>query len=76
MHNLEEIAKKFEGVETAHAIQAGREVRVVVNCNHMDDNRAKDLAREVAQKIQADSEFPGQIKVTVIREYRAFEYAT
>ena len=76
MHDLEEISKKFEGVETAHAIQAGREVRVIVNCNHMDDNRAKDLAREIAQKIQTDSEFPGQIKVTVIREYRAFEYAT
>ncbi|MFX0095626.1 MAG: ribonuclease Y [Candidatus Hodarchaeota archaeon] len=76
MHGLEEIAKKFEGVEKVHAIQAGREVRVMVDCNHLDDNRAKDLAREIAQKIQADSEFPGQIKVTVIREYRAFEYAT
>lgn len=76
MHGLEKIAEHFEGVEKVHAIQAGREVRVIVDCNHMDDNRAKDLAREIAQKIQADSEFPGQIKVTVIREYRAFEYAT
>ncbi|MBN2365951.1 MAG: ribonuclease Y [Calditrichaeota bacterium] len=76
MHSLENIATGIEGVETAHAIQAGREVRVIVNCNHIDDNRAKELAREIAFKIQADSEFPGQIKVTVLREYRAFEYAT
>ncbi|UCF65749.1 MAG: ribonuclease Y [bacterium] len=76
MHGLEEIAIKIEGVEKVHAIQAGREVRVMVDCNHIDDNRAKDLAREIAKKIQADSEFPGQIKVTVIREFRSFEYAT
>jgi len=76
MHGLEEIATKIEGVEKVHAIQAGREVRVMVDCNHIDDNRAKDLAREIAKKIQADSEFPGQIKVTVIREFRSFEYAT
>jgi ribonuclease Y len=76
MHGLEDIAGKFEGVQKVHAIQAGREVRVIVDCDHLDDNRSKDLAREIAQKIQSDSEFPGQIKVTVIREYRAFEYAT
>lgn len=76
MKNLEEIAHQFQGVVKAHAIQAGREVRIIVDCNSVDDNRAKELAREIAQKIQQQSEFPGQIKVTVIREYRAFEYAT
>lgn len=76
MQNLEEIAHQFQGVVKAHAIQAGREVRIIVDCNSVDDNRAKELAREIAQKIQQQSEFPGQIKVTVIREYRAFEYAT
>jgi ribonuclease Y len=76
MHGLEIIAGKFDGVEKVHAIQAGREVRVIVDCNSLDDNRSKDLARDIAHKIQEDSEFPGQIKVTVIREYRAFEYAT
>jgi ribonuclease Y len=76
MHGLEEIAGKFAGVQKVHAIQAGREVRVIVDCNALDDNRSKDLARDIAHKIQEDSEFPGQIKVTVIREYRAFEFAT
>jgi ribonuclease Y len=76
MHGLEIIAGKFDGVEKVHAIQAGREVRVIVDCNSLDDNRSKDLARDIAHKIQEDSEFPGQIKVTVIREYRAFEFAT
>ena len=76
MHGLEKIATQFPGVQKAHAIQAGREVRVIVDCNHLDDHHAKELARDIAHKIQADSEFPGQIKVTVIREFRAFEYAT
>ncbi|GAB4362767.1 MAG: ribonuclease Y [Calditrichia bacterium] len=76
MRELEEIARGIDGVEKAHAIQAGREVRVIVNCEKIDDNRSKELAREIAKKIQENSEFPGQIKVTVIREYRAFEYAT
>ncbi|GAB4331312.1 MAG: ribonuclease Y [Calditrichia bacterium] len=76
MHTLEDIALSIEGVDKAHAIQAGREVRVIVNCDQVDDNRARELAREIAKKIQEESEFPGQIKVTVIREYRAYEYAT
>ena len=76
MENLEDIAKMFEGVEKAHAIQAGREVRVIVDCAKVDDNRARELAREIAKKIQDETEFPGQIKVTVIREYRAYDYAT
>lgn len=76
MYNLEDIAKKIEGVTQVHAIQAGREVRVIVDCNTVDDNRAKELAREIAHTIQDNSEFPGQIKVTVIREYRSYDYAT
>ncbi|MEJ2634144.1 MAG: ribonuclease Y [Calditrichia bacterium] len=76
MHGLEEIAGKIPGVEKVHAIQAGREVRIIVDCNSVDDNRAKELAREIAMHIQSESEFPGQIKVTVIREYRAYDYAT
>ncbi len=76
MHKLEEIAMKFYGVDKVHAIQAGREIRVIVNCDSVDDNRAKELAREIAKRIQGSAEFPGQIKVTVIREYRAFDYAT
>ncbi len=76
MRQLEEIAEQFEGVEKAHAIQAGREIRVMVNYNSVDDNRAKELAREIAKKINESSEYPGQIKVTVIREYRAYDVAT
>jgi ribonuclease Y len=76
MRGMEDIASKFEGVEKVHAIQAGREVRIIVNCNHVDDSRAKVLSRDIAQKIQEDSEFPGQIKITVIREYRAADIAT
>lgn len=76
MHTLEDIAKKIKGVQNCYAIQAGKEVRVIVDCEVVDDNQAKDLAREIAKQIQSNSEFPGQIKVTVIREYRAFDYAT
>lgn len=76
MENLENIARQFEGIDSAHAIQAGREVRVIANCSKVDDNRAKELARDIAKKIQKETEFPGQIKVTVIREYRAYDYAT
>ena len=76
MYNLEDIAKKLAGVKSVHAIQAGREVRVIVDCDSIDDNKAKDLAKDIAHTIQDNSEFPGQIKVTVIREYRAYDYAT
>jgi len=76
MRSMEDIAMKFEGVEKVHAIQAGREVRIIANCLQIDDNRSKSLAREIAQKIQEDSEFPGQIKVTVIREFRSSDIAT
>ncbi len=76
MRELEDIAAQFNGIQKVHAIQAGREVRIIVNCDVVDDNHAKDLARDIAKKIQENSEFPGQIKVTVIREYRAHDFAT
>jgi ribonuclease Y len=63
-------------VNKTYAIQAGREVRVIVETQNVDDNQARELAREIAKRIQMNVEFPGQIKVTVIREYRAFSYAT
>ena len=72
---LEEAATSFSGVEKAYAIQAGREVRVMVKPDHMDDYAATMLARDVANKITNDLIFPGQIKVTVIRETRSIEYA-
>ena len=76
MHQLEEVAQDCEGVEKSYAIQAGREVRVIVETNKVDDNKARDMARDIAKKIQMSIEFPGQIKVSVIREFRAHSYAT
>ena len=72
---LEEVAKSFPGVEKSFAIQAGREVRVVVEPDQIDDLEAIKLARDMAGKIEAELEYPGQIKVTVIRETRSVEYA-
>lgn len=72
---LENIAKGFEGVEKVYAIQAGREVRVFVTPEKIDDLTAIKLAKDVATKIEADLKYPGQIKVNVIRETRAIEYA-
>lgn len=76
MEQLEAIASRFEGVDKAYAIQAGREIRVIVEPTAIDDTKAKELAREIAKEIQLNVEFPGQIKVTVIREYRAYNFAT
>ena len=75
LRDLEEAATVFEGVERAFAIQAGREVRVMVKPNDMDDVKAAELARDIARKVEEDLVFPGQIKVTVIRETRSVEYA-
>jgi ribonucrease Y len=72
---LEGVASSFSGVEKAYAIQAGREVRILVAPDSVDDLAATRLARDVVKKIQESLEFPGQIKVTVIRETRAIEYA-
>lgn len=72
---LEEIANSFPGVERSYAIQAGREIRLVVKPELVDDAGAMDLADQVARKIETDLEYPGQIKVTVIREIRAQQTA-
>jgi ribonuclease Y len=75
LRDLEEAATVFDGVERAFAIQAGREVRVMVKPDDMDDVKAAELARDIARKVEEDLVFPGQIKVTVIRETRSVEYA-
>jgi ribonuclease Y len=75
LRDLESAATGFEGVERAFAIQAGREVRVMVKPDDMDDIEAASLARNIARKVEEDLVFPGQIKVTVIRETRNVEYA-
>ncbi len=75
VRSLEEIANSFEGVEESYALQAGREVRVIINPEEIDDLAAARLSRDVARKIEETMQFPGQIKVTVIREKRAIEFA-
>lgn len=72
---LEELADSFSGVSKAYAIQAGREVRIVVEPEKMSDGDAEDLARRVAESIEKEMEYPGKIKVVVIRETRAVDYA-
>ena len=72
---LEEIANTFEGVEQSYALQAGREVRIIVRPEQVDDLSALRLAREIARKIEETMQYPGQIKVQVIRETRAVDYA-
>jgi ribonuclease Y len=72
---LEEIATSFKGVEKCFAIQAGREIRVVVESEQVNDQAAFVMARDIAKRIESEMEYPGQIKVTVIRETRAVEYA-
>ena len=75
LENLEKLAKSFEGVAKTYAIQAGREVRVVVENEKIDDLIADKLAKDIASKIEEEMEYPGQIKVTVIREVRKISYA-
>jgi ribonuclease Y len=75
LQDLEELAKGFDGVRQAYAIQAGREVRVIVDAKQVDDKVAMKIARDVAKKIETDMQYPGEIKVTLIREVRAVEYA-
>ena len=72
---LEQIASEFAGVEKVFAIQAGREVRVVVTPNAIDDGRATELSEQIARKIERELQYPGQIKVVVIRETRAVDFA-
>ena len=75
LEKLEEISESFEGVEKSYAIQAGREVRVMVKPDKVDDAEAVRLAREITKQIESELNYPGHIKVTVIRETRAVEYA-
>ena len=75
LQELEAVANSFEGVEKSFAIQAGREIRVIVKPEQVDDLTSARLSRDIAQKIQETLQYPGQIKVTVIRETRSVEYA-
>jgi len=75
LEKLEGMATDFEGVEKAYAIQAGRELRIIVESSTISDDKAIWLSRDVAKKVEAELTYPGQIKVTVIRETRAVEYA-
>jgi ribonuclease Y len=73
--DLENLALTYQGVEKAYAIQAGRELRVIVEAERVTDNDSDKLSFEIAQKIQTEMTYPGQIKVTVIREKRAVNVA-
>ncbi len=75
LENLEDTAKKFQGVEQAYAIQAGRELRILVNNDKIPDAEVKDLAKQIAKQIETDLRYPGRIKITMIRETRIIEYA-
>jgi ribonuclease Y len=75
LENLEGIAEDFEGVEKAYAIQAGRELRILVNNEKITDDAAKELAKSIAKRIENELKYPGRIKVTIIREMRVIEYA-
>jgi len=75
LERLEDVAGSFEGVETAYAIQAGREVRVIVKSDRVADKDAAKMARDIAKQIEQELDYPGEIRVTVIRETRSVEYA-
>lgn len=75
LEKLEEIAQSYKGVEKCYAMQAGRELRIIVKPSDVSDEEADLLAHEIAKKIEEELQYPGQIKVTVIREHRAVEYA-
>lgn len=75
LQKLEEIASSFDGVEKTYAIQAGREIRIMVKPDRVDDLGAVRLVREIAKKIESELDYPGQIKVTIIRETRVVDYA-
>ena len=75
LESLEKIAESFEGVEKSFAIQAGREIRVIVNNDRINDLKAKEVARDIVKRIEKELKYPGRIKVTLIRETRIVEYA-
>lgn len=75
LEKLEDISESYEGVEKSFAIQAGREVRIMVKPDSINDLEAHRLARDIRKRIEDELDYPGHIKVTVIRETRAVEYA-
>ncbi len=75
LQQLEDISTSFDGVERAYAIQAGREVRVMVKPDAVSDEKMPYIAHEIAKKIESEMEYPGQIKVNIIRESRAYDIA-
>ena len=75
LEKLEGIADSFEGVSKAFALQAGREIRIMVESDHVSDEETVWLSKDIARRIENELEYPGQIKVTVIRETRAVDYA-
>jgi len=75
LEQLEDIAGSFKGVENAYAIQAGREIRVIVNAGEVDDGAAMKVARDIAKKVEEEMTYPGEIQVTLLREVRCIEYA-
>ncbi len=75
LQELEQIARSFEGVKQAYAVEAGREIRVIVDAVRIDDRSSLKLARDIAKRIEETMTYPGEIKVTVLRELRAVEYA-
>ena len=75
LEKLEEIANSYEGVEKSYAIQAGRELRVIVGADKIDDAQTELLSAEIAKKIQDEMTYPGQVRITVIRETRAVSFA-
>ncbi len=75
LKDLEALATNFPGVDKCYAIQAGRELRVIVNSDSVNDETAGKLSFDISQKIEKEMQYPGQIKVTVIREMRAVAYA-
>ncbi len=75
LQKLEEIASDFEGVKQAYAIQAGREVRVIVDADNIDDKVSAKIARDIARRVEDEMEYPGEVRVTVVREVRCVEYA-
>jgi ribonuclease Y len=75
LRDLEDLATSFQGVQKCYAIQAGRELRILVDSEHVSDDKASMLSFDISQKIEKEMQYPGQIKVTVIREMRAVNFA-
>jgi len=75
LRDLEDLALSFPGVEKCYAIQAGRELRVIVDAENCSDDQASQMSFNISQKIEKEMQYPGQIKVTVIREMRSVAYA-